>query len=150
VATIYMYLPDEGAEAWRPVEAEPVGDAFRIVSECPDGEQLEFQPEDVVRCETRMLGQSGRRSWDRTLWRSRGSGIAIRAAKKYLDRHLRDGTYLAAHDARRGQEAIVDVLISPETRVPQSHPLRAIKKVGAIQCRSRLGGALNYYSRDAA
>ena len=55
MATIYVHLRDEGVEVWRPVDAEPVGDAFRIVSERPDDEQWEFQPGDVVRCETRIL-----------------------------------------------------------------------------------------------
>lgn len=59
MATIYVYMPDEAVEVWRPVEAEPVGDAFRIVGGCPDGERWEFQPGDVVRCETRMLTQRG-------------------------------------------------------------------------------------------
>ena len=59
VTTIYVYLPDEGVQVWRPVEAEPVGDGFRIVSECPDDEQWEFQPGDVVRCEMRVLTERG-------------------------------------------------------------------------------------------
>jgi hypothetical protein len=59
VPTIYVRLPDESVAVWRPVEAEPVGDAFRIVGDCPDGEQWEFQPGDVVRCEMRTLTQRG-------------------------------------------------------------------------------------------
>jgi hypothetical protein len=59
VPTIYVYLPDESVAVWRPVEAEPVGDAFRIVDDCPDGEQWEFQPGDVVRCEMRTLTERG-------------------------------------------------------------------------------------------
>jgi hypothetical protein len=59
VPTIYVHLPDEDVQVWRPVEAEPVGDAFLIVGGCPDGERWEFQPGDVVRCETRMLTQRG-------------------------------------------------------------------------------------------
>jgi hypothetical protein len=59
VATIYVCLPGEDVRVWRPVEAEPVGDAFRIVSECSDGEEWEFQPGDLVRCEMRMLTQRG-------------------------------------------------------------------------------------------
>jgi hypothetical protein len=58
VATIYVHVPDERVEVWRPVEAEPVGEAFRIRSACPDGEEWEFQPGDVVRCERRTLTQS--------------------------------------------------------------------------------------------
>ena len=57
--TIYVYLLDENVDVWRPVEAEPVGDAFRIVGEPPDDEKWEFQPGEVVRCETRMLTQRG-------------------------------------------------------------------------------------------
>lgn len=59
MTTIYLFLPDESVEVWRPVEAEPVDEAFRIVSTCPDDEQWEFQPGDLVRCETRMLTQRG-------------------------------------------------------------------------------------------
>lgn len=59
MTTIYVYLLDEGVQVWRPVEAEPVGDAFRIVGGCPDGERWEFQPGDVVRCARRMLTQRG-------------------------------------------------------------------------------------------
>lgn len=59
MTTIYVCLPNEGVRVWRPVDAEPVGDAFRIVSECPDDEQWEFQPGDVVRCEMRMLTERG-------------------------------------------------------------------------------------------
>ena len=59
VPTIYVCLPGENVAVWRPVEAEAVGGAFRIVSDCPDGEQWEFQPGDVVRCEMRSLTQRG-------------------------------------------------------------------------------------------
>jgi hypothetical protein len=33
VPTIYVYLPDEGVAVWSSVEAESLGDAFRIVAE---------------------------------------------------------------------------------------------------------------------
>lgn len=36
-------------------------------------------------------------------------GRVGRTKESHEDRHLPDGTYLAAHDARRGQEAVVDV-----------------------------------------
>lgn len=59
MATIYVYLPDEAVDTWRPVEAEPAGGGFRIVSERPDDEQWEFESSDVVRCEMRTLLSGG-------------------------------------------------------------------------------------------
>lgn len=54
--TIYIYLPEEGVDAWRPVEAEPLGgNNFRILGTVPDDEVWEFQPGQTVRCETKLL-----------------------------------------------------------------------------------------------
>jgi hypothetical protein len=55
--TIYVHLLNEGVDVWRPVEAAPAAsDArFRIVTPCPEEEDWEFQPGDVVRCEMRTL-----------------------------------------------------------------------------------------------
>ena len=55
LARIFVQLLDEGVDVWRPVEAEPLADGFRIVGGCPDDERWEFQPGDVVRCEMRVL-----------------------------------------------------------------------------------------------
>ena len=57
-ATIHVYLLEEATDTWRPVEAEVLGlGLFRIPAETavPEGEQWEFQPGDVVRCEERTL-----------------------------------------------------------------------------------------------
>jgi hypothetical protein len=59
VATIYVRLLRESIDVWRPVEAESVSDAFRIVTPRPGDEQWEFQPGDVVRCEKKMLTRGG-------------------------------------------------------------------------------------------
>ena len=50
---IYVYLPDEAVDVWRPVEAERVDeDSYRIVSENPDpdDERWEFSTGEIVRC----------------------------------------------------------------------------------------------------
>jgi hypothetical protein len=44
VATIHMYLPDEAVEVWRPIEAEPVGDAFLIVTDSDANDSAELAP----------------------------------------------------------------------------------------------------------
>jgi hypothetical protein len=56
--TIYVYLEEEGTDAWRPVEAEDLGNSmFKIVSvnENPDDEHWRFKTGDIVRCEPRKL-----------------------------------------------------------------------------------------------
>jgi hypothetical protein len=54
---ILMPLIDEGADVWRPVEAEPLGDgAWRVLGPAPYGETWAFAPGTVVRCERRDRG----------------------------------------------------------------------------------------------
>ncbi len=58
MARIYVFMPDEGVDTWRPVDAEAVGPGlYRIVSPDPDpeAEVWEFRSGDVVRCELRRL-----------------------------------------------------------------------------------------------
>lgn len=50
---IFVFLPDEAVDVWRPVDAEQVSDElYRIVSENPDpeDERWEFSTGEVVRC----------------------------------------------------------------------------------------------------
>lgn len=59
--TIYVYLPDEAVDVWRPVIAERLGpDLFRIADSVPEDEQWEFLPGQMVRVRERRL--SG--DWD--------------------------------------------------------------------------------------
>ena len=55
--TIYVYLLEEGSDAWRPVLAHHLGDdTFRIIADQPynsDDEHWEFPPGSVVRCHER-------------------------------------------------------------------------------------------------
>ena len=49
--TIYMYLPDEGVEVWRPVQAGKLGDdVYHVVGPAPDGEVWEFRPVPSSEC----------------------------------------------------------------------------------------------------
>ena len=55
---IYVYLPDEAVDCWRPVEAMlQGGNRYRITSPAPDPEieRWEFGSGEVVRCECRRL-----------------------------------------------------------------------------------------------
>lgn len=55
---IYVYLPDELVDVWRPVEAQCIRDSiFRIVSVNPDpqNERWEFSTGTVVLCEQRPM-----------------------------------------------------------------------------------------------
>jgi len=54
-ATIYVALCDEGVDVWRPVIAQRVGDFFRISGEIPNDEWWEFQPGQLVRCQTHQF-----------------------------------------------------------------------------------------------
>ncbi len=50
--TIYVYLPDEQVDVWRPVQAQPLGKGlYRILSINPDpeGEKWQFGTGEVVR-----------------------------------------------------------------------------------------------------
>ncbi len=54
--TIYIPLQDEGTEVWRPVEAEHVcDDRYRILSPRPMDEVWPFSPNEIVRCERKVL-----------------------------------------------------------------------------------------------
>ena len=57
--TVYVFLPDEAVEVWRPVHAVRSGRAFRLLDSTPDGphdgERWEFPPGSLVSCETRSL-----------------------------------------------------------------------------------------------
>jgi hypothetical protein len=58
--TIHVYLHDEGVDVWRPVESEEIGNnIFRIPIgvTIPEGENWEFQPGDLVRCELKTLSK---------------------------------------------------------------------------------------------
>ena len=56
--TVYVYLPDEAVDVWRPVQAEPLGKGrFRILSENedPEDEKWEFGTGDIVCCVEKTL-----------------------------------------------------------------------------------------------
>jgi hypothetical protein len=60
--TIYVWLPEEGADVWRPVTAQPVrDDLYRLIDAPPEGEVWEFKQSDTVRCRCRQLsGENGK------------------------------------------------------------------------------------------
>ena len=52
MATIYIQLLNEGVDVWRPVDATHLADdRYRIEGDVPDGEDWQFQPGTVVRCD---------------------------------------------------------------------------------------------------
>ena len=58
VTQVYVYLLDEGTDAWRPVDAIPVaGDIYKLVAKHhdPEDEHWEFATGDELRCEARRL-----------------------------------------------------------------------------------------------
>ena len=58
MATVYVYLLDEGTDVWRPVAAERVaGDVFRLdpAAHVPDGESWQFLPGQCVDVSPRRL-----------------------------------------------------------------------------------------------
>jgi hypothetical protein len=58
MVTIFVRLLNEGAGEWRPVDATPVSlDSFRVEGEIPEGEDWEFAPGTVVRCERKSFGR---------------------------------------------------------------------------------------------
>jgi hypothetical protein len=59
VATIYVYMPDEGTDTWRPVEALYEGDSLYRLADTrpPTGEVWEFAPGALVRCAWRELSE---------------------------------------------------------------------------------------------
>jgi hypothetical protein len=60
---IYVPLTDEGADCWRPVHADCVGDdVYEItVEEQPEGEHWTFPPRSRVRCRDHVFsdGRAG-------------------------------------------------------------------------------------------
>jgi hypothetical protein len=47
--TIYMYLPDEAVDVWRPVQVEKLGaDRYRILGPVPEDEVWQFPPGSIV------------------------------------------------------------------------------------------------------
>ena len=60
--TIYVALKDEGVPVWRPVSATQIGPSrFCIGGSVPEHEVWEFQPGQIVECETHRFeeGASG-------------------------------------------------------------------------------------------
>ncbi|HUR97923.1 MAG TPA: hypothetical protein VMZ26_07645 [Pyrinomonadaceae bacterium] len=54
-ATIYVYLLDDGTDAWRPVDAIHVGgDHYKITNPPIAGENWEFGPGSTVRCRKKV------------------------------------------------------------------------------------------------
>jgi hypothetical protein len=55
--TIYVYLLDEGVDVWRPVEALVESVGYRITGSEPEGENWQFKPGSLVRCEWQELAK---------------------------------------------------------------------------------------------
>ena len=56
IRTIYLYLPEEAVDCWRPCQAEHLGDdRYRILDDAPDDEVWEFKKGDIVRCRMTKL-----------------------------------------------------------------------------------------------
>ena len=56
--TVYVFLPDEAVDVWRPVSAEHIrDDVYRLLGEAPDPEieKWEFPPGQLVRCRQQQL-----------------------------------------------------------------------------------------------
>ncbi|HEY5317055.1 MAG TPA: hypothetical protein VIJ20_03685 [Solirubrobacteraceae bacterium] len=54
--TIYVALVGEGVDVWRPVQARVQDDGtFQLPDRAPDGEDWQFAPGSLVRCELRRL-----------------------------------------------------------------------------------------------
>ena len=54
--TIYMYLPDEAVDVWRPVQAERLGpDLYRVLGPVPEEEVWQFPPGSIVRVQMKRL-----------------------------------------------------------------------------------------------
>ena len=53
---IYVELLDEAVAVWRPVEAEELSPGrYRLKGPIPDEERWQFQPGDIVDCESRTF-----------------------------------------------------------------------------------------------
>ena len=56
--TVYVFLPGEAVDVWRPVSAEHIrDDVYHLLGEAPDPEieKWEFPPGQLVRCRLRQL-----------------------------------------------------------------------------------------------
>jgi hypothetical protein len=54
--TIYVYLPDEAVDVWRPVQAEKLeDDVYRVLGPIPEEAVWEFPPGSIVRVQARQL-----------------------------------------------------------------------------------------------
>jgi hypothetical protein len=54
--TIYMYLPDEAVNVWRPVQAEKVGaELYRVLGPVPEEEVWQVPPGSIARVQSRRL-----------------------------------------------------------------------------------------------
>jgi len=54
--TVYVYLPDEAVDVWRPVKGTVLGpDIVRIDDIVPEDEIWEFLPGEIVRVRERRL-----------------------------------------------------------------------------------------------
>ena len=55
--TVYVYLPDEAVDVWRPVSAAHIReDVYRVLGEAPGpDERWEFLPGQLVRCRLQQL-----------------------------------------------------------------------------------------------
>src|SRR5262245_2986956 len=63
--TIYVWLPDEGVDVFRPVTAQHVqDDLYRIIDAPPEDETWEFKQGDTVRCRHRQLSGDGGKTTD--------------------------------------------------------------------------------------
>jgi hypothetical protein len=55
-ATIYMYLPDEAVDVWRPVQVEVLGNGhYRVLGPMPEDEKWEYPPGSIIRIEMKRL-----------------------------------------------------------------------------------------------
>jgi hypothetical protein len=62
-SVVYVALLDEGADVWRPADAEMLGPAlFHLAGEVPQGEVWQFQPGEVVYCQKRTFAD-GAQVW---------------------------------------------------------------------------------------
>jgi hypothetical protein len=59
--SVYVALPEEAVDVWRPVAAEHVGgNEYRLCGVVPEDEVWQFQPGEVVRCEERRFSDGTR------------------------------------------------------------------------------------------
>ena len=62
IATIYVFMLEEGTDCWRPVNAEHLHDDLYKILDTPDDDEVwQFNQGDVVRCRRRVLSGDGGR-----------------------------------------------------------------------------------------